>query len=243
MSEPTNRVLILGSAPSALAARQWPRAAFTHIVAINNAWRIRPDWDMLIHPEDFPAENKPGQIDRHQRIVTAQDYVPIQNRFGGFVYAGGTMAFTAGYWALSALRPAVMAFFGCDMIYPGSGKTHFYGTGTADPLRADVTLRSLEAKSARLMLLGAAQGCRVVRLSQQESRLVFPRVTLDTLGQTDLPDTDSVAAILAAEEELGYFVPSGRYWDVADRFDSAKLDALDRQWLAASRPSALEDVA
>lgn len=243
MTEPKNRVLILGSAPSAMSARDWPRGSFTHIVAINNAWRIRPDWDVLIHPEDFPVRNQPTEITPPQRIVTAQDYVPAQNRFGGFVYAGGTMAFTAGYWALAALQPAVLAFFGCDMIYPETGKTHFYGNGAADPLRADVTLRSLEAKSARLALMGAAQGCRVVRLSQGESRLVFPPVGLDDLSATKLPSAEAVTTLRRSEEALGYYVPSGRYWEMADTFDTDRIDALDRQWLAAYRSALLQSVA
>ena len=243
MTEPMNRVLILGSAPSAVEAKTWERAPFTHIVAINNAWRIRPDWDVLIHPEDFPSQNQPGGKAPDQRIVTAKEYVPAQNRFGGFVYAGGTMAFTAGYWALAALRPSVMAFFGCDMIYSGTGKTHFYGIGTADPLRADVTLRSLEAKSARLALFGAAQGCRVVRLSKGKSRLMFPTVDRKTPAACNLPKTDGMDGILQSERELGYFVPSGRYWEVAETFDAAKLDALDQQWVAAYCPAAIENVA
>ena len=78
--------------------------------------------------------------------------------FGGIVYAGATMAFTAGYWALSALQPRVLAYLGCDMIYP-QGQTHFYGTGAADPLRPDPTLQNLRAKSARLELLAARAGC------------------------------------------------------------------------------------
>ena len=57
-----------------------------------------------------------------------------------------------------------MAFFGCDMVYAATGKTHFYGTGTADPLRPDVTLQSLEGKAARLQLLAAEQGCACVNL-------------------------------------------------------------------------------
>ncbi|WP_368040188.1 hypothetical protein [Ruegeria atlantica] len=197
----------------------------------------------MIHPEDFPAENHPDSIGPQQRIVTARDYVPAQNKFGGFVYAGGTMAFTAGYWALSALNPAILAFFGCDMIYPCTGKTHFYGTGMADPLRADISLRSLEAKSARLALFGARQGSRVVRLSQGESRLLFPSVTLDDLETCELPATDKMPTLLQVEKELGYRVSSGRYWEVADRFDAIKIDALDRQWLAAYRPFFLKHVA
>ncbi|WP_370645644.1 hypothetical protein [Ruegeria sp. Ofav3-42] len=112
------------------------------------------------------------------------------------------MAFTAGYWALSALHPAVLAFFGCDMIYPRSGQTHFYGNGSADPLRKDVTLRSLEAKSARLALFGAAQNCHVVRLSQGDSRLVYPSVTAERIVSVELPSTKGMHAVLQAEAAL-----------------------------------------
>lgn len=101
-------VLLLGSAPMAVQAAGWPRP-FDTLVAINNAWRLRPDWDVLIHPEDLPTDRLPGALTPGQRIVTAADYVPVQNRFGGFVLAGATMAFTAGYWALGALKPRVLA--------------------------------------------------------------------------------------------------------------------------------------
>jgi hypothetical protein len=36
---------------------------------------------------------------------------------------------------------------------------------------------------------------------------------------------------------LGYLVPSGRYWEEADRFDPAALDRLDALWLRAARPA------
>ena len=236
MAENDTKVLILGSAPAALAAREWARGPFTHIVVINNAWRIREDWDFLIHPEDFPAENRPDCLTATQRIVTAQDYVPIQNAYGGFVYAGGTMAFTAGYWALGALKPSVIAFFGCDMVYPRSGNTHFYGQGTADPLRADVTLRSLEAKSARLMIVAAQQGCAMVNLSTQTSRLVFPRAHPSALPNSPASyDRETALKAQNEEQHLGYVVPSGKYWKEEDRFDPEKIDALDALWLKAAR--------
>ena len=44
------RILILGSAPDAVSARAWKSQPFDCIVAINNAWQIRPDWDDLIFP-------------------------------------------------------------------------------------------------------------------------------------------------------------------------------------------------
>lgn len=229
-------VLVLGSGPQVTAARGWPRAPFDHVLAINNAHAVRPDWDALIHPHDFPPEHVP-LLGPGQRIVTEDDFVPVQNALGGFVYAGGTMAFTAGYWALGTRAPDVIGFMGCDMHYPAAGPTHFYGLGTADPLRPDVTLQSLEAKSARLMVLAAMRGCAVVNLSDGPSRLVFPRARPATLRACRPQPFDRAAAdrALAAEAALGYRVPSGRYWEEADRFDAAALAGIDRLWLAAAR--------
>jgi hypothetical protein len=230
-------VVILGSGPDVMRGADWPREGISDFVAINNAWRVRPDWDWLIYPEDFPVENQPTDVRPGQALITADRYIPDQNAFGGIVYAGGTMAFTAGYWALSALKPDVLAFLGCDMVYPSAGKTHFYGAGTADPLRVDMTLRSLEAKSARLMLLAAGQGCACMNLSESESRLVFPRVLLGALGDVPRPADPGglVADVLAQEDALDYRVPSGRYWKEAERFDPAQIDRIDGLWLEAAR--------
>lgn len=228
-------VLMLGSAPMALEAAGWDRRPFDRIVAINNAWRVRPDWDVSVYPWDFPADRQPV-AGPGQQVVTETEFVPAQNALGGFVYAGATMAFTAGYWALHAMQPGVLAVFGCDMHYPTSGVTHFYGSGTPDPLRADLTLRSLEAKSARLRVMAAMQGCAVVNLSVGPSRLVFPRVSRASVAAARpvawCPDL--AAEALALEAELGYLVPSGRYWEEAERFDVAMLDRLDRLWLQAA---------
>ncbi|WP_210205753.1 hypothetical protein [Hoeflea marina] len=227
-------VLILGSSPAAPKAAMWPKTSDLRIVAINNAWRVRPDWDVLIHPEDFPVERRPTGVSPPQRLCTHTDYVPAQNRLGGFVFAGGTMAFTAGYWALDALRPSTLAYYGCDMIYDGP-VSHFYGQGTADPLRDDITLRSLEAKSGRLLAIAARQGCSCVNLSDAPtSRLLFPRA--DTTALTNpspvLPlDIGGIDAILDAESRLGYMVESGRYWTEAERFDADALARIDTMWL------------
>ncbi len=230
--------LLLGSGPNVTEARTWPRAPFDQITAINNAWRVRPDWDALVHPWDFPPARRPLPAPG-QEMVTQEAFVPAQNAYGGFVYAGGTMAFTAAYWMLATLRPRVLAVFGCDMHYPTGRATHFYGTGTADPLRADITLQSLEAKSARLMVHAARQGCAIVNLSAGPSRQVFPRVGRTGLkARVPLPHDRALAARAdAMEARLGYLVPSGRYWDEADRFDPAALRELDALWLDAVRPT------
>jgi hypothetical protein len=229
-------VLILGSGPNATLAQGWDAAPFDHILAINNAWRLRPDWDALIFPHDFPAERHPPRGPA-QTFVTERDFVPAQNAYGGFVYGGGTMAFTAAYWALHHHRPRVIAVMGCDMHYPQGGRTHFYGTGTADPLRADITLQKLEAKAARVMVLAAMQGCAVVNLSiAGPTRLIYPRVGRCGLQRlTPLPfDMAAAAQALAAEKALGYHVPSGRYWEHVGQFDAAALRQVDDLWLRAA---------
>lgn len=231
------RVLLLGSGPSVTACRDWDRAPFDLICTINNAWRVRPDWDILVHPEDFPKDRQPPALAPGQRIIAADTYIPAQNAFGGIVYAGGTMAFTASYWALHALAPTLIAYLGCDMVYPAAGQTHFYGTGTADPLRPDITLRSLPAKSARLEALAARQGCALVNLSTEDSRLTFPRARPGDLPRR-LPrriDDAAVQAALAAEAGAAYSAASGKYWKVEDQFDPTVIDRIDALW-AATEP-------
>ena len=231
-----NIVLILGSAPDAERAAQWPKSANWQIVAINNAWQIRKDWDYVVFPEDFPGDRRPVKRLPEQRIIEADKFVPANNKFGGIVYAGGTMAFTAGYWVLASLKPDVLAYVGCDMIY-SSAKTHFYGEGTADPLRTDVTLTSLEAKSARLMAIAAANGCVCVNLSEKpESRLVFPRashLTLDAIRPLHRTYNENLETVVQAEKSLGYFVEDGRYWDCSSKFNADALAEIDKLWLAA----------
>ena len=179
------RILILGSAPNSLQAVNWPRELFDKIVVINNAWRVRGDWDDIIYPYDFAPEKMPPHIEPHQQIVDEHIFVPTQNNYGGFVYAGATMAFTAGYWALGHYKPTQITFMGCDMHYPDTGKTHFYGIGSPDPLRDDITLTSLEASSARLYSLASQQNCQLFNLSDGISRLIFPRLSINALALGD----------------------------------------------------------
>ena len=223
-------VLILGSGPSVVDATSWPRDPFDQIVVINNAWRVRSDWDFLCYPEDFPQENQPQTLRSGQRLVLADAFVPAQNAFGGFVFAGATMAFTTAYWVLHALRPRVMGFLGCDMVYAPAGPTHFYGKGTADPLRDDVSLRNLEAKSARLGAIAAVNGCACVNLSNGDSRLVFPRVAPEELGASEphAINEQTVRQLRSQEDALGYATPDGRY--PQSGYDLAALDQLDEAW-------------
>jgi hypothetical protein len=237
-------VLIVGSAPDALRIQSVDCSQITNTIAINNAWRLRKDWDYIIFPEDFPKPNQPQGFDSN-KLISAKQYVPEQNSFGGFIYAGGTMSFTAGYWALGALKPDVIAYLGCDMIYPNQkeGQTHFYGTGHADPLRKDVTLQSLEAKSARFLAFAKSNHCKVFNLSEQpKSRLLFPKIPITTFLDQDLLaktihqkhtkiNTKSMEQALAKEKALSYMAPSGRYWEIEKDLDPSQLRSIDNLWL------------
>lgn len=238
MAHPSEGItLILGSAPNVAICRDWDLSAASQIVAINNAHAVREDWTHLIHPYDFPPSRMPARIGAHQKVITETEFVAAQNAYGGFVFGGGTMAFTAGYWALHDLKPRVIAFLGCDMVYPTGRATHFYGTGAPDPLRRDISLRSLEAKSARLSLMAARQGCAVVNLSPDPSRLTVPRANIGQLRAIAArgPQVNPKAADipLRVEETLGYDTPDGRYWDYPERFDPGRVDAVDTLWRAA----------
>ena len=232
-----DRVLLLGSAPNSIIARKWDKENFDRIVAINNAWQVRDDWNDLIYPHDFLPERMPSILKENQNLVDEESFVPAQNKYGGFIYAGGTMAFTAAYWILAHHKPKQIAFMGCDMHYPEKGPTHFYGTGQPDPLRNDISLTSLEACAARFYVFALQQGCQTVNLSQLQSRLIFPRAS-ENRSELSLQfralNQAAVTDALTLEKELGYFVLSGRYWKVASIIERKQMLELDRLWLAAA---------
>ena len=225
-------VLIIGSAPDALEAQSFNRELFQQVVAINNAWNVRSDWDYCIFPDDFPGNRRPNENDE-QRLIGSEQYVPLQNKYGGFVYSGGTMAFTAGYWVLGHFNPRAIAYIGCDMVYDEK-KTHFYGRGTPDPLREDPTLKNLKAKSARLEAIAASQNCSIFNLSKRpKSNLVFRRNSLENIPEDPTPrrvNAELLKLVLEKEKSLGYFIKSGKYWKHLADFDQKKIDILDGLW-------------
>ena len=225
-------VLIIGSAPDALEAQSFNRELFQQVVAINNAWNVRSDWDYCIFPDDFPENRRPNE-NNEQRLIGSEQYVPLQNKYGGFVYSGGTMAFTAGYWVLGHLNPRAIAYIGCDMVYDEK-KTHFYGRGTPDPLREDPTLKNLRAKSARLEAIAASQNCSIFNLSKRpKSNLVFRRNSLENIPEEPTPrrvNTKLLKVVLEKEKSLGYFIKNGKYWKHLADFDQKKIDILDGLW-------------
>ncbi|MDC3067664.1 hypothetical protein OA005_00205 [Paracoccaceae bacterium] len=225
-------VLILGSAPDVLDAKDFQKKKFDKIVAINNAWRVRDDWDYCIFPDDFPIKNRPREKDR-KKIIRSKQYVPLQNKYGGFIYAGGTMAFTTGYWALGYLKPKKIIYIGCDMVYEGQS-THFYGRGTADPLRQDPTLKNLIAKSARLETLAENQNCSIFNLSKKPiSNLIFRRIRIEDICLDIEPreiDRNLLRQVQIYEKDLHYFIADGKYWKHLDLIDQTEIDLLDKLW-------------
>lgn len=237
------KVLILGSAPNVVAVNDIDLSSYDEIIVINNAWQVLESWTEHIFPYDFPRENKPTRYSKSQRAIDEKLFVQRQNEFGGFIYAGGTMAFTALYWALGEHMPSEIHILGCDMVYSDAGKTHFYGEGTPDPLRDDFTLRDLYAKSARFMCLAARNGCRTYNLSDQSSKLCFPRHSrnIDDKPCHLLINKTSVQSILDQENSLGYFMSSGRYWEADLKIDLQALDQIDLQWKTLSHTITVAD--
>ncbi len=231
---PIKVIIILGSGPNATKFKDMDKNGIDHIIAINNAWKISSNWDELIYPEDFPISRRPYTNLESKKLTSADTYVDAQNEYGGFVYAGGTMAFTAGYYALSRYKPKTIAFIGCDMVYPEKGKTHFYGNGSADPLRDDITLQCLEAKATRLLVHAAKQGCSLVNLSNEKSRLTFPRANITQIKkpiETIKWSSFYEKAALKLEKKLNYFIKSGEYWKHQHIFDKSNLAKIDQLWL------------
>jgi hypothetical protein len=227
------KVLIIGSAPDSSRAQHWKMDLFDLVVVINNAWRIKKKWDELIFPHDFSTENTPTVLLKHQKIITEEHFVPAQNLFGGFVYAGATMAFTAGYWALANHKPSKICFLGCNMHYSQDEPTHFYGWGKPDPLRNDISLTSLKACSYRMLILAKNNGCEIVSLSHGESNLHVPQISPDDLTRYQssfLVSETKVEEALKREKQLNYYVEDGRYWEKEHSFCRSELVKLDQIW-------------
>ena len=77
-----DRVLLLGSAPNSIIAKQWDKENFDRIVAINNAWQVRDDWNDLIYPHDLLPERLPPIVNENQNLVDEESFVPAQNKYG-----------------------------------------------------------------------------------------------------------------------------------------------------------------
>ncbi|MBB5516120.1 hypothetical protein FHS89_002146 [Rubricella aquisinus] len=237
---PARPVLILGSAPDALRARDWPRAAFHAIVVLNTAWQVRPDWTHSVMSNDY-AGPRPAPRGRQFLIPDALVAGALE-RAGGILACGPTMALTAGYWAAEEFAGHPLIWAGCDMLYPDDGPSHFYGRGEADPLRAEPTLRNLPARAARLWWHCLKAGCSVHRLSAvPRSNLPIPRINPEDIGQSSqaLPAQQArihpriAEAALQHEERMGLsrVARSSTPGPLHVVMSITELDTADALWL------------
>ncbi len=58
-----------------------------------------------------------------------------------------------------------------------------------------------------------------------------------------MPSTVGAQDALEAEARLGYYVPSGRYWESEQQFDPDELDTVDRLWVSAYQIAQMDRVA
>lgn len=177
--DPKNAIIV-GSSPLAPQLAKCDLDCF-YKIAVNHAWHVRDDFDYLVYPDDFPDHDKPQKNDHFSgREISNHDYMKAIDKAGGIIFAGATMAFATGYWAVSNFNSRLIGYYASDMVYDqNDGQTHFYGKGAADPLRKDVSLTSLEARSTRLFAWAIQHNKLLVNFSNAEhSRLVFPHVPL-----------------------------------------------------------------
>ncbi len=228
------KVLILGSAPYAIEAAGWPVGLFDHVVAIHDAWSIREDWTHMIHRRDFSVDRRPVLLEGDQKVVTEAEFSPVQTLYGGAPYTGEGMAFVAGYWALAALMPSQIYYFGCDMIDLGAGRTQGHEDQLGEACRPHGMGENTAAKARRLEYFAAQETCGIGNLSPYRSALPYQRVTLeglDRLRPASVSPRDAEPARLR-EQRCGYPAalgcgPSGAGREMAD---------IDAAWLRCFEP-------
>ncbi len=120
--------IIVGSSPLASQLANCNLECF-YKIAVNHAWHIRDDFDYLVYPDDFPDREKPQKEDCFSGIqISNIDYMKAIDKAGGIIFAGATMAFATGYWAVSNINSRLIGYYASDMVYDQKdGQTHFYG--------------------------------------------------------------------------------------------------------------------
>lgn len=142
-----NKYLLLGSGPN---VADWYAEYGDHflrcgywLVAINNAWRIDPKklriWMRSTDFLDIGNEGPGTKIAK--RIIDPvrdREWERWKNPFDYDRKEAGTMFLNACYYLINRSyevgKSCIILTAGCNMHYP-SGKSHFYGNGTPDPLR------------------------------------------------------------------------------------------------------------
>ena len=151
LHNPLHAVLV-GSGRSAVDVLHYD-TRHTLLAVINNAYRLRNDWDIAFVPDNFtgirPAPNRDQIVISHEGPLGYAR--ACESIVGSLGEAGMTMLFSSAYWLLWMARPlgiSSIGFLGCDLDYEPDdrGYTHFYGVGhdTMDGAKPD-PVRMLEA--------------------------------------------------------------------------------------------------
>lgn len=221
-------VVVVGSAPTAPSvARLLGKQTF--VVGLNNSWRALPRYDAFVYADDLPPESKPGPEDVARKGRSAPQYYPAMEASGGILFCGASTGFAAGYWVAHTMPFSQVSYFAADMTY-SNRQSHFYGKGSPDPLRKDLSLQDLPAKSLRLYYFGLTRGSLFLNASAEpETRLAFPRVTsglsvsknvmgevLDALFEETETAKKEAAEALALEKDVPFDATVSDYWRYAD---------------------------
>lgn len=184
-------------------------------------------------PWDFPPDRHPV-AGPGQTLVTEDDFVPAQNAYGGFVYGGATMAYTAAYWVLHALRPRVIAVFRLRHAVPRDRSHAFLRHRQPRPFARRHHPAVAGGEIGATDGAGRPSGLRDSNLSTGPSRLVFPRCALDDVAaaKPHIFAEDLVTQALSQRGGPGLHHPVGPVWEELHRFDAAQIDRLDALWLA-----------
>lgn len=176
-------LIIVGSGKSAIAYKDWDLKENQKVLVMNNAFKLRDDWDYWCSPTDLKDYKIAKKIvDSSDTKIHATPYGPSIKRFGGHGECGNTTFFNSSYWALDWLIPKFIGYIGCDMDYyqPGNEETNtFYGKGTPDPL---LMVKDIEKKFEKLSYHAQRQNCKLYNHSLEGfTKLPFERVPFNSL--------------------------------------------------------------
>lgn len=170
--EQVDNVLIVGSGLSARAVKDWDTSAWT-VIALNNAWRCSPAWNIAFISVRLPQDKHPIPTEGQRIVINRPYWKTIPSAYRKVSGLGSTLFFTSSHWAMDCLWPKVISYIGCDFDYPKEGDNCIYGRGNPDPMRFSSKL--LDKWMAHLIKRADQQGVELINFSDGPSRLPFRR--------------------------------------------------------------------
>lgn len=204
-------VLIVGSGHNAPLCRHWDKQNF-NVIAVNNAWRVWDEYlppakrfDVCVMAGDMPAAFYPRDLREEEITISAVktsvkpsdfglnrentklsrqpfSYNSVVNYYGGFQKLGYSVVLNSSYWCLYHLKPKVIGYIGCDMVYDknAQGHTAFYGIGE------DFKKRNLSDpdKMIRDQFKGRPEG--LTEIYQQFERYAYQNGVLEVVNFSDV---------------------------------------------------------